>query len=163
MGEIFSVLFSQLQKVFNVNFEVKVPFKWLSRGEMLLFFFFFKATCHKSVKNKLMIQVNKEEQSVFDCLTVSWQSVQPVWNDKNIQRWQRRDVKIQPCKPPSAPPPWPSDPPHVFLKDDSLFANTWALRAGTLPREGEKQTRQVSAFPSMKNKRGESWEGGMVE
>lgn len=56
---------------------------------------------------------------------------------------------------PSTPPPRPSDPPCVFLKDDSLFANTWALNVGTWPREGEKQTQQVSAFLSMKNKQRE--------
>lgn len=48
-----------------------------------------------------------------------------------------------------------------FLKDHSLFINTWTLTVGTQPRQGEKQTWQVSAFLQMKNKRGESWEGGI--
>lgn len=109
-------------------------------------------------KNKLSRQIESAEKNVF--LTFDWQLRDCPTSlidkkKKKSQLWG--DVKIQPRQPPSpplpsTPPPWPGDPPRVFLKDDSLLTNTWALNVGSGPREGEKQTQQVSAFLSMKNK-----------
>lgn len=142
-----------------VNFEV-VSFRGPCRTNVPVLFL-EKVPCHERiVKNKLSWQIKSAKKNVF--FTV-WLAADR--QSDRFERWKHPNIRRQnpaaSASLHSLPPPWwPSDLPRVFLKDDSLFANTWALKAGTWPRGGEKQTRQVSAFLSMKNKRGEIEAGG---
>lgn len=110
--------------------------------------------CHLPV----FVMTNNPAKKMFFFFTADWLSNQ--FEKTQISKRDGRNTKSSRVNLPSTPLhsfPMTLEIHLVFFWKMTLGSLTPGLKkVGTQPREGEKQTRQVSAFPRMKNKRG--WE-----